>query len=290
MKEFKEHFLFVHIPKTAGTSFRIACEKYFGEENCIHDYSPASDKTSDIIKEIVYDEQDFFKLYTNLQEREKLLLSGHFHVNRFMSLFYTLHVITFVRNPVQQVLSHYRHHCRDLGYRHDLKTFVQDKRFKNLQSRMLAAKPLELYGFIGLTEEYEKSIEMINDYYGFNLEVLHENCDVNGEDDIDDDILKLIEKENEKDIAMYEKVKTIFEKRHKYLTNKKVWQHILMQEENENFVRGVCIEKGNQSPAELQISFQGKNIKLKAKSLRPGLLVHNLGRKGFVGFEYYGEK
>lgn len=289
MMSLSEHFLFVHIPKTAGTSFRTACEHYFGEENCLHDYSLHSTKTSQVVKDIIYTENDYFKLFEWMQQREKLLLSGHFHVNKYMPLFYSLHVISFVRHPLQQVLSHYRHHCRDLGYKHDLKTFIQDKRFKNLQSRLLAAKPLELYGFIGLTEEYDKSIEMLNDYYDLNLEVLYENSDIGVEVEVNEALLELILRENEQDMKMYEKVKKIFYERYDAFKKNSTWQHILVQEENDTLIRGICVEKDSNKPAEVVLIVGNKKVKIKANLLRPGYIVHNLGRNGFVGFKYSGE-
>ena len=42
----KQHLLFVHIPKTAGTSFRLAAQQFYGENNVFFDYGLESVETS----------------------------------------------------------------------------------------------------------------------------------------------------------------------------------------------------------------------------------------------------
>lgn len=279
--------LFVHIPKTAGTSFRLAAEKYFTKENTLYDYSPSSVETSEVILEYFYKQKDLYKLKQETQKKDKCFLSGHFHIAKYMYLFETLNIITFVRNPVDQVLSHYEHHCRHLGYTKDLRDFIQEDRFKNVQSRLLSAKPLELIGFIGLTERYNESIEMINDYYGFNLEILKKNINPNKKVfDIDESIVEQIKKENSQDVELYEKAKALFEDRwHKYLS-KEVYIHTYIQEENDDLIKGVAFTKNMQSPLKIKIPFQNTEVEVIVKDYRPGMLAHNFPRDGFVGFEY----
>ena len=44
-------WLVVHVPKTAGTSFRWALDKCFGESNVVRDYGRKADATSDVVRE-----------------------------------------------------------------------------------------------------------------------------------------------------------------------------------------------------------------------------------------------
>lgn len=284
-----KQILFVHIPKTAGTSFRKAAESYLGQENVYYDYSPASVETSPKILEYVYEEKDMYKLKQLFQKHERLFLSGHFHVGKYMFLFDTVNVITFVRNPIDQVISHYHHHCRDLNYKENFVTFIKDKRFKNMQSRMLSAKPLELYGFIGLTEEYAKSIELINASYGIDLKVLATNVTKDKKivrNKIDEDILELIKKENQQDILMYEHACKIFNDRLSYFENGKDYVCTWIQEQKENSIRGVAFKRNSDEPTMVTLMDGDKEVEVRAASIRPGLVAHGVPRAGFIGFEY----
>lgn len=66
----KNRILFIHIPKTAGTSFRLASKDYFKEDNTYFDYSLNSVETSEIIKQKIYTENDFFSLKQYFDKKE----------------------------------------------------------------------------------------------------------------------------------------------------------------------------------------------------------------------------
>ena len=206
----------MHIPKTAGTSFRLAAQKYFGKKNSFYDYGENSSETSKEIISCIYNNKNEELLNKEFMKYQNVFLSGHVPVLKYISIFEKANIITFVRNPIEQVVSHYKHYCRDLNYKDDFETFIKDKRFKNLQSRLLTQNPLEIIGFIGLTEEYSKSIKLINDLYGLKLEVLHRNITSNkfsSEVNLDENILLLIKEENSKDIEMYKNIKKDFYER-----------------------------------------------------------------------------
>ena len=208
-----KQILFIHIPKTAGTSFRLASQEYFGKKDTLYDYGKSSGETSEEILRSIYDENKINLLGDELAKHKRLFLSGHVPVKKYIELFDISNIITFVRNPIDQVVSHYIHYCRDSNYQYDFKTFIKDKKFKNLQSRLLSGYSLESIGFIGLTERYDESISMINTKYGLNLKILKENISSEKgliEVELDEELTDLIEKENMKDIQMYMKVKKLF--------------------------------------------------------------------------------
>lgn len=286
----KKHLLFVHIPKTAGTSFRKACQKYFGEEDTFYDYGRNSVETSKEILDCVYDQKDLYKLYQKFEKHENMFLSGHFPTKKYMHLFQTLDVITFVREPVSQVLSHYKHFKTHYGYEKSFHDFIKEDRFKNVQSRYLNATPLEFYGFIGLTERYNESLEMINDCYGIKLEELKTNIHQDKDfivDSLDDETIELIKKENIKDIQLYEKAKKLFTKREKDFREKKPYVNLWIAERNDKLIQGCAFSRYSNDAIEIEICLNGTILSIvQAKDFKPGLLKHGLPRRGYVGFRY----
>ncbi len=47
---------FVHIPKTAGTSFRLGAESYFGRERIVYDYGKGSPASTPVVVDTLYAE------------------------------------------------------------------------------------------------------------------------------------------------------------------------------------------------------------------------------------------
>lgn len=289
----KNHILFIHIPKTAGTSFRLAAKKYLGEINTFYDYGP-SIETSKEIHRCIYKEQDMYELSKSFSKHDRLFLSGHYGVAKYASLFETLNIITFVRNPVEQVLSHYKHYTSHHGYKDDLSTFIKDKRFKNIQSRLLGVKPIELYGFIGLTEKYNKSVELINDCYGLDIKIIKTNENLIKEltsDTLNEDIVELIETENQEDIKLYEKVRKIFNERVSCHTENKPYTNLLIQEKTNNKITGCAFQKKSDEAIEIDIYNKEEYLStVVAKEYRPGLIRQRVPRKGYIGFDYEWEK
>lgn len=167
---------FVHIPKTAGTSFRKTCEQAFGDSAVQRDYGRKQPQTTQPIRDWVYDTPDFFELARELTTLDCRLLCGHVPLARFVALVGLLNSVTFVRHPVERVLSHFQHCCRHNGYTGSLEAFIELPGNQNLQSRLLANAPVEALGFAGVTERYEESLALLNETFGLRLRALTMNC------------------------------------------------------------------------------------------------------------------
>lgn len=285
-----QHILFIHIPKTAGTSFRVAAEEYYDKNNIFYDYSPQFKETSKCVLEMIYEEQDHYKLYKHISKLDNSFFSGHFHANKYAPLYDTLNVVSFVRNPVEQVLSHYNHHKNFHDYDKDLKSFIKEPRFRNIQSKVLRGKPIELYGFLGLTEEYKTSIKMFNVLYDTKLKYKHINVKRKNSlnvEDLDEDILKLMVRLNEKDIKLYEAVKKQFEVRKELYDKDLLFTYGFIQKITENQISGIVFQNDNDEALEIDVYAGDKYLEtVLSKNLRPGQVGKNVPRKGFIGFDY----
>lgn len=159
--------IYLHIPKTAGTSFRMSAEQYFGPDQVLNDYGEESPNTSDDIKSAVYGNDDPAKLRkTGL---EKKFLTGHFSMAKYREIFPNSPVVTFFREPVDRVISEYVHFSSHYNFEGTLQEFYRKPHFQNRQARsMSGALPTDL-DFYGITEDYQNSLEIFNTLYGTNF-------------------------------------------------------------------------------------------------------------------------
>ncbi len=284
------HILFVHIPKTAGTSFRIAAYEYFGKEKTFFDYTPSSRETSEVILEHTYKNSDLYSLYKAISKIDKTFLSGHFNMGKYAPLYDALNIISFVREPVHQVLSHYNHFKNHYGYSMGLNEFIKEPRFRNIQSKTLNYLDISLFGFVGLTEEYNTSIDIINNIY--DMELKHKYVNIKKEGSIDlgdidkllyDDIIKL----NIEDVNFYKSVKKQFKVRQELYSKKLPFTYGKVQKNENNIIYGIACQ--NKTENAIAIDIYRDTIYLKtiyANKYRPGMKLKNLPRRGYVGFEY----
>ena len=156
--------IYLHIPKTAGTSFRKSAEQYFGPDQVLSDYGEQSSSTSEDIRSAVYAENDLASLReTGL---EKKFLTGHFSMAKYREIFPDSPVVTFFRNPVDRVISEYVHFSSHYEFEGSLRDFYSKPHFRNRQSQIMSgALPTDL-DFYGITEDYENSLNLFNERYG----------------------------------------------------------------------------------------------------------------------------
>ena len=165
--------IFIHIPKTAGTSFRHGLKRSLGESAVLSDYGPKADETSTEIREILYDS----KKPIDPGGVERLLtperaLCGHFPVSKY-PFAHKCHVVTFVRDPLQRAISNFHHSAKYNGYNGNMKSFLLAKGRHNQQTRMLSG--MLDRALIGVTELYELSLCMIFRKTGLFVPPLRKN-------------------------------------------------------------------------------------------------------------------
>ena len=212
-------FIFIHIPKTAGTSFRLSLAD---EISSFWDYGANSLSTSDEIKSTVYS-NDPGKLVEISKQNEVGFISGHFPALKYRSLFPEAKLLTFVREPVDRVISEYNHHVRLNGYTKPINTFCTSPAHKNRQFKCFSGLSVDDFYFVGLTERYSHSLTLFNDITGLGLEERKMNLAKNqarkpleiSRSDLDEKAIQLIEKENAEDIKLYTAIKEKFLAAHK---------------------------------------------------------------------------
>ena len=159
--------IYLHIPKTAGTSFRLSAEQYFGPEQVLNDYGEKSPNTSDDIRNSVYDSNDTKALRAS--GLRKNFLTGHFALAKYREIFPDSPVVTFFRDPVDRVISEYFHFSSHYNFEGSLRDFYTKSHFQNRQAHALSgALPTDL-DYFGITEQYDKSLQMFNRRYSTNF-------------------------------------------------------------------------------------------------------------------------
>ena len=169
-------WLVVHIPKTGGTSFRWALEKYFGESKVIRDYGPDAKATSDVVRKYLYagaDSQGPAELVKAISNDSAKILVGHFSLQKYASFFEPRNIITLIRDPLVRVCSEYLHRSNNRSYKGSFTEFIQEPGLQNLQSRVLNGVSED--SIIGITEQYGESLHHINKIFQWELETVRKN-------------------------------------------------------------------------------------------------------------------
>lgn len=276
----------MHIPKTAGTSFRASLEK---SELVVCDYGKGKEHTSAVVSEYIYDRDDTYGLKEQLSQ-EDTWLCGHMHLNKYLGIVEPQNIVTFVREPVERVISHFNHEVRWGDSSITLEQFLSSNRAQNFQHRFLQGLPLSLIGFVGVTEKYSASLDLIDNEIGLKVEdtKINENTKkVNEIDDLERHHLDVINSNNELDKDVYANANTLFEQRRTLYERSMPWTYIYAVIENNKLIRGVAYRRNNTTPIELNICVNNEQKGSVVAKDRTNLFPQvNFPRDGFVGFSY----
>jgi hypothetical protein len=154
----------VHIPKCGGTSFRHVLQALFGERLFLN----------------------YGAIFTRAQARVGLLppnpacIHGHFFADAFDDLFPERQLITWVRHPVERVVSNYYHFLRSPDLRDDccralvedrltLREFAELDWMRNEGTRYLVGKPIGDFCFVGVAERFLESLRVFSETFAIDL-------------------------------------------------------------------------------------------------------------------------
>lgn len=232
-----ETIIFVHIPRTAGTTLHTILDRQYRREQ-IYSTNPTPDRPSASVDE--------FKRLSAAQIAQIRLLRGHlpFGLHEFIagpSVYFTL-----LREPVERVISYYYYIRREpLHYLHDY-TLMQGMTLKrciesrvslstdNFQTRMLSGfwdqgayggcthETLELakenlrerFRVVGLTERFDETLLLLKKEFGWgNIFYVRQNV-THGRPEpskLPPDALSTIRNDNQLDAELYQYAQTLFE-------------------------------------------------------------------------------
>lgn len=282
--------VYLHIPKTAGTSFRVSAEKYFGKKNILLDYGVASKSTSDEILSTYYRGEDIDAL--RAQGANKKFLGGHFSLPRYREIFPDSPVVTFFREPVSRVVSEYVHFSNHHGYTGTLEDFYRTAEFQNRQHHTLGGLKPSALDFFGLTEQYEKSLSMFNQLFSTDLQlsVLNKGSYDRGlavkptPEQVEE-----MRHLNQADIAAYASALETFENQTRDIkdTHSVVGRYDgRLGGIKDEHLFGWVIDKESEKPATLRVVVNGAQLMtVTADKARPDLVVKGLHADGKCGFE-----
>jgi hypothetical protein len=167
----------LHLPKTAGTSFRVVLEQHFGDR-LLKDYSsfpintPESERNRTAMEECLRNaENDFAGIES---------IHGHFLPIKYLLLARRREVrfVTWMRHPVERMLSHYFYwkrsydpktapslHRKVIEDGWSLERFCLGPEVQDLYGQFLWGFPIEHFDFIGITEFYEEDLEYFARHY-----------------------------------------------------------------------------------------------------------------------------
>ncbi|MCK5877387.1 MAG: sulfotransferase family 2 domain-containing protein [Candidatus Marithrix sp.] len=206
----------VHIPKTGGTLFRILLETYF-KEKLLLDYTDRPMVNGSLVRNINA-LSGMFK--TNGICKKYDCIHGHFLPIKYRSLKKTSFAVWF-RDPVERVLSGYYYWKRNFnpnGFQFkkyiknpniSIEEFCSIKHYQNLYSKYLWGMNLSDFQFIGITEDYENSINIFKHIYKIELPTNLMAVNTNPEKysakyNIDEKLRNFIIEQNLDDCKIYE--------------------------------------------------------------------------------------
>ncbi|MEH7238302.1 sulfotransferase family 2 domain-containing protein [Bacillus sp. JJ1562] len=221
MRSKEELLIFLHIQKTAGSSFKTFLKNQFNKDQIWFDRSSR-------VKEIK-------------KTRDLQCIGGHFAygVHENFNLPYTY--VTMLREPVDRVLSYYyfvKEKKEGVDRRiskMDIKEFMDEYQAKtcNYQTRRIAGDKVDLelakkhlleeFSFVGITERFKESIFLMQKEYNFpslSYETRNITKKRASTQELPEEIISYIKQQNQLDIELYKFAKELFERKLKTLTKK----------------------------------------------------------------------
>jgi len=159
----------IHIPKTAGTSFRNALKELYGERLALF-YGENDPATHPLLR---VPRAELASRLPALADEGVEVLHGHYHLSLVESAIVDprRQLWTWLRDPVERVISHYsfiKERPTKWAFDKEIKAgqlsltrFARKRRIRNIHSTFLAGVELKDFAFVGVTERFELGLALL---------------------------------------------------------------------------------------------------------------------------------
>jgi hypothetical protein len=215
--------LSIHIPKAAGNSFRVSLMKRFGRK-FIKDYGDWAGFDTPEARARRARREAAARAQCETLKTYKVI-HGHFVADKYRGLFADEKFVAFFRDPYQQSIAHYNFLQRNPQREHpearifheakmSICEYLEWNAFRDHQSQFLGTLKIEDLAFVGLSEEYPKSLMLFREIVGYDPgEEQFENVNSARGDagyEVGADVRRLVQRYRAADIELYRKAKEIF--------------------------------------------------------------------------------
>ncbi len=200
--------LSVHIPKTGGVSIRNLLKEHFGPGFVTY-YWTLTDAWGRNVPEV---------------PPTATCLHGHFQTDEFTRYFPQARLITWVRDPVERVVSSYFYRLRDPDWKHPVCRDLHEHKLslaeyaalplvRNEMAHFFGSKQPEDFSFIGLMEDFARSLALMEKLLGMApCPIRHDNRNPEKTAsyyELDRDLRRKILALNERDAELYARCREV---------------------------------------------------------------------------------
>ncbi len=166
----------VHVPKTAGTTFRRDLTDALGGR-VLWDYGDAPEVDDPALREHERKRRDHLIADRERLTRDYDAIHGHFRADKYRDAFPDAKLIAFLRDPYRHALSSHAHAARaasphpahHIFLERELSVAELVETFPDHQTLYLGGIPLDGFAAIGIAERYEESIAVLERILGISF-------------------------------------------------------------------------------------------------------------------------
>jgi hypothetical protein len=215
--------LSMHIPKTAGTSFRMALQERLGRTMLLAYRGQVRGErmivpfNGRLLEEL--DDPSRATLAEYCDTHDVRCIHGHFTMQVLCDVFPEAKCITFVRDPIKRIVSAYNHifvvalQAEGMTF----EQFIERDRARNLYEQLGMLEYLDSLAFVGITEQYDRSLRLLERMFPELGSLAYEEANVSQqkrftEKDVTPEMRQYLLELNDADREIYDSAKDWFEK------------------------------------------------------------------------------